>query len=88
MTRGVNETLFDCWLSDDSFLPDLLAQVEWAHNLTEGMGILCEHYWENLYHETWTGANSHFAADGAEKLQMREREIHELIEKDAVSIGH
>lgn len=39
ITRGINEALFDCWLSDDSFLLDLLAQVEWAHNLTQEMGI-------------------------------------------------
>lgn len=48
ITRGINEAVFDCWLSDTTFLEYFLAHIEWANELTKEMETLWEFYWENL----------------------------------------
>lgn len=87
ITRGINESLFDCWLSDAIFVEDFLAHVKWANELTKEMEILWELYWDNLCDEIYTGANSNSAANRAQELQVRESQVNEMIEKEAVSIG-
>ncbi|KAJ5575866.1 hypothetical protein N7535_002792 [Penicillium sp. DV-2018c] len=87
ISQGMNEVLSDSWLQDSDFIQDCIAHAELANDLTAEMEILWELYWDNLYFEVWNGVNSDPATDEARTLQSREQEIHDLIERHAVSIG-
>lgn len=87
ISQGRNEALFDFWLQDSDFIQDCIAHAELANDLTAEMEILWELYWDNLHFEVWNGVNLDPATDEARTLQSREQEIHDLIERHAVSIG-
>ncbi|RAH82896.1 hypothetical protein BO86DRAFT_63461 [Aspergillus japonicus CBS 114.51] len=85
--QGIDEALFDLWLADIDFIEDRITHAELANALTSEMEILWELYWEDVYFDAWDGVNSDSAADKAQKLRCREQEIHNQIERHAVSIG-
>jgi hypothetical protein len=87
ITRGINDSLFECWLADSTFYLDYLAYVEWTKHLREEMQILWDHYWEDISHEVWSGANSNLEDENARKLQRREQSMNALVEKKAIAIG-
>jgi hypothetical protein len=85
ISEGINETLFDSWLADGSFVEDYFAHIKWAKGLTSEMEILRELYLDDLNYEVWIGIDPDW--DDARGLQVREQEIMDLIEGDAISIG-
>ncbi|KAB8232610.1 uncharacterized protein BDW43DRAFT_311995 [Aspergillus alliaceus] len=87
ISQGITEALFDLWLADAFFLGKYIVHVEWANDLTAEMEILWELYSDNRHYEGWAAVDSDCIADDARELEMRECEIHDLIERDALSIG-
>lgn len=81
---GIDDALFDSWLADGSFVEDYVAHCKWAES---EMDILRDFYFDTLNYKVWKGIDSGPVGGDARALQEWEREVLDLIERDAISIG-
>lgn len=86
-SAGIDEALFDSWLTDGNFVDDYVAHCKWAEDLMLEIEILRDLCIDNLNYEVWKGTNLDSARDNARALQVREQEVMDLIERDAISTG-
>ncbi|CAI7622660.1 unnamed protein product [Penicillium glandicola] len=87
ISKGISEALFDSWLVDSPFVEESIAHAKWSKRLRSEMEIQWEVYFDRYEYVALTRVELDSAADDAQKLQEREQKIHDLIERDAISIG-
>ncbi|OQE21418.1 hypothetical protein PENFLA_c014G05630 [Penicillium flavigenum] len=84
---GIDESLFDFWLADSTFILDHRNFVEWSKSVRNEVKWMWVDYSVDLYHDICTGTNSDYVDKEKQRLKEYEDNIEIEIEEEAVAIG-